>query len=397
MTREIDPDGGEARQPSRLWLIAGALVAAAGFTAMSIAGSGKGVSETAEAREDSVPFVETATVEAAGNTYEVTAPGRLSARDTLSLVGEVSGKVTYVSPALRVGGRIKRGETILRIDDGDFRADLARAEAQLATATARLKQAEAEKSRQMRLADLGAAPEKAAEQAVATFEDAQAAVQQAEAQLVITRRTLNKAVITAPFDAIVTQEGVSPGTFVSPGQTLATLISAGAAEIKVGLPAEDISAVRAAMRAAGNNHLAVQAVPNSSSLGSKRLDGRVAEFSPVIDQSSRTATLIAVFPDAFTLENDGEVFTEDFMNIVITGVSEAPIWRIPEGAVRQDSFVWVIGEDEQAKRVDVQPIDRSNGAILVHSSGLNGGEDVMITVLAEEIEGMRVHVAETAS
>ena len=397
MANEHVSEGGEAKKPSRIWLLVGALAAASGFALMTVLGASNGVSETAQEQEDSIPYVETANVEAAGNTYQVTAPGRLSARDELSLVGEVSGKVTVVNPSLQVGGRIKRGETILQIDDGDFQADVARAEAQVATAEARQQQAKAERDRQIRLSEIGASPEKAAEQAIAAYEDAQAAVQQANAQLVIARRTLKKAIIRAPFDAIVTAESVSPGTFVSPGQPLATLISAGEAEITAGLPAEDIAAVRAAIRASADERLAVKAVPNTSSLGSKALTGYLADFSPVIDQASRTATVIAVFPNAFAPENDGEVFTDDFMDLVITGVSEAPVWRVPEGAVRQDSFVWVIGDDEQARRVDVDPIDRTENAILVHADGLSGGEKVMITVLAEEIEGMRVHIAETAS
>lgn len=397
MTSEMDARESRADKPNRVWILAGLLVAAGGFAIMSVAGAGSGVSETATAREDSIPYVETARIEAAGNTYEVTAPGRLQARDFLSLVGEISGKVTAISPNLKIGGRIAKGQTILKIDDGDFQAEVARARAQLSTAKARLQQAEAEKNRQQRLSDIGASPEKAAEQALAAYEDAQAGVQQAEAQLVVAQRTLKKAVITAPFDAIVTSENVSPGTFVSPGQPLATLISAGPGEIQAGLPAEDVAAVRSAMRAAEDGRLPVRAVPNGSSLGSKTLEGYLTEFSPVIDQGSRTATLVAVFPDAFIKENEGEVFTGDFMDIVIRGVSEAPIWSLPKGAVRQDSYVWVIDETEQARRVSVEPIDRTDDSVLVHASGLTGEERVMTTVLSEEIEGMRVHLAETES
>ena len=146
MTSETGSSKSRAEKPSRVWILAGLLVAASGFAIMTVAGARSGVSETATAREDSIPYVETARVASAGHTYEVSAPGRLRARDSLSLVGEVSGKVTALNPALEVGGRIAKGETILKIDDGDFRADLARARAQLSTAKARLQQAEAEKT-----------------------------------------------------------------------------------------------------------------------------------------------------------------------------------------------------------------------------------------------------------
>lgn len=386
-----------ASGPGRVWILVGLLAAAAGVAIMMLAGADNGVSESAVSREDSIPLVETARVRAAGDTYEIRAPGRLQAREELQLVGEVSGKVTAINPDLELGGRIGEGDTLLQIDDGDFQADLSRAKAQVSTAEARLEQARAERDRQQRLAEIGAAPDKVAEQAAASFEDARAALEQARSQLVIAQRSVGKSIITAPFDAIVTDENVAPGTFVSPGQPLATLISAGPGEIRASLPAEDVNAVRAALRAAEDGRLPARAVPNSSSLSNTTLEGYVSEFSPVIDQNSRTATVIAVFPDAFTEGHDGDVFSEDFMDVVIRGMSSAPIWQVPAGAVRQDAYVWVVGADEQVRRVEISSIDRSGDTVFVHAPALSGDERVMTTVLAEEIDGMRVHVAETTS
>lgn len=391
-TQHRDSDGGS--RPSWLWLILGVAVLGIGILIMTLAGAGGGPQEDAEQQEDSIPYVETVQPEPAGSSFDVRAPDRLQPRERLELVGEVSGKVTNVSPGLQPGGRIGRGETILQIDDGDLLADLERAQAQLATAEARLSQAEAERDRQINLADIGASPEKAAEQAIAAFEDAQAGVRQAQSQVTIARRNLEKSSITAPFDAIVTSESVAPGTFVSPGQPLAQLISAGEGEIQAGLPAEDVNAVRNAIRAREDGRLPVRAIPNSSSLGDMELDGYLSEFSPEIDPQSRTATIISVFPDAFLAENQGNVFAGDYMDLLIEGRSETPMWRVPEGAVRQDGYVWVVGPDEQIHQVDVDPVDRSEEGALIRAPDLSSGDRLLLTVLAEEIDGMRVHVQE---
>ena len=186
------------------------------------------------------------------------------------------------------------------------------------------------------------------------------------------------------------------GTFVSPGQPLATLISAEEGELQAGLPAEDVSAVRNALKALDGERLSVEARPNSSSLGSLVLDGYLSEFSPVIDQQSRTATVIAVFPDAFIPEHDGDVFAGDYMDLVIEGRSAAPLWLLPDGSMRQDEYVWLVGEDEQLQRVDVDPVNRTEDGVLVLSDGLDAQSRLLLTVLAEEIEGMRVHLSESA-
>lgn len=384
-----------SKRPSWIWIIAGLGVLVLGFVIMTLAGAANAPEEGAVAREDSIPYVETVQAEQAGSTFMVRAPGRIQPRERLDLVGEVSGKVTNINPDLQAGGRIGKGETILQIDDGNLRANVERAQAQLATAEARQSQAEAERDRQINLAEIGASPEKAAEQAIAGYEDAEAGVRQARSQLAIARRDLQKSSIVSPFDAIVVSETVAPGTFVSPGQPLARLISAGEGEIQAGLPAKDVRAVRGALAVRDDGRLPVRAVPNSSSLGATDIDGYLAEFSPEIDQQSRTATVIAVFPDAFAPEHQGDIFAGDYMDLLIEGRSATPMWRVPDGAVRQDAFVWVVSSDEQLRRVDVETVDRDEDGVLIRAPQLSSGDKLMLTVLAEEIDGMRVHLEES--
>ncbi|MCZ4298155.1 efflux RND transporter periplasmic adaptor subunit [Henriciella marina] len=384
-----------SKRPSWIWIIAGLGVLVLGFVIMTLAGAANAPEEGAVAREDSIPYVETVQAEQAGSTFLVRAPGRIQPRERLDLVGEVSGKVTNINPDLQAGGRIGKGETILQIDDGNLRANVERAQAQLATAEARQSQAEAERDRQINLAEIGASPEKAAEQAIAAYEDAEAGVRQARSQLAIARRDLQKSSIVSPFDAIVVSETVAPGTFVSPGQPLARLISAGEGEIQAGLPAKDVRAVRGALAVRDDGRLPVRAVPNSSSLGATDIDGYLAEFSPEIDQQSRTATVIAIFPDAFAPEHQGDIFAGDYMDLLIEGRSATPMWRVPDGAVRQDAFVWVVSSDEQLRRVDVETVDRDEDGVLIRAPQLSSGDRLMLTVLAEEIDGMLVHLEES--
>ena len=209
----------------------------------------------------------------------------------------------------------------------------------------------------------------------------------------VAERTVAKTIVRAPFDALVTNEQVAPGTYVAPGQPLANLISADAGEVHAGLPAEDVAAVRAAMSKSEGGQLSVQAEPNSDSLGSVSLDGYLAEFSPVIDPASRTATVIAVFPDAFTEAYSGQVFSGDFMDVLIEGYSERPVWEVPEGSIRQDSFVWVVTDENDLHKALVEVIDQTGDTTLIHSDQLSASDLVMTTVLSEETEGMKVKLS----
>ncbi len=379
-----------ADKPSPLWLLGGAAVFAVGIASFAFARASS-PTETATITQ-LASLIEVAPVSATDNRFLVHAPGRLAPRQQLTVVGEVAGKIVETHPALTLGGRIRKGELIVRIDAGDFRADLARADAGIATAQARLAQAEAELARQESLAAIGATPEKARESAVAAFKDAQAGLSQARAQRAIAESGVSKTTIRAPFDAIVISENVTLGSYVAPGLELARLIDAGSGEIVAGLPQRDVVAVRNVMQTAPETGLTVRAIPNESSISGKSLTGYIDQFSPRIDPASRTVSIVAVFPDAFAAENQGLVFADDFMTLEIEALSPEPLYAIPTGALRQDSFVWIVRDGHFIERVDVRAVDRQGDRILVSSAGLSGTENIMVTVLSEEIDGMQVRV-----
>ena len=280
-------------KPSRVWILAGGGVFALGIAVFMMASAAGGAPEAASDAllASDVPVVETELIHPADSTYLVHAPGRLQPLQTLQVVGEVPGKIAYLNPNLVVGGRLAEGEVLLRIDQGDYRADLARAEAQLATSQAALERARADRDRQVELAEIGAVPAAVSEAAVAAFANAEAAVEQARAQVTLARRSLNKTTIRAPFEAIVTSESLSTDTYVSPGAPLAELIDASAGEIRAGLSPKDVAAVRRALAASGEGELAVRAVPNEASLGVQALEGYLDSFAPAIDPSSRTVAV----------------------------------------------------------------------------------------------------------
>ncbi len=379
-------------KPSVFWLAPGAVALAAGALIMVSAEAGPATGESTAPR-DASPLVEVAAAEAAPRSYIVSAPGRLRARQELALVSEVSGKVTTIHPELEIGGRVAKGDILVRLDSGDFVAERERAAASLATAEARLSAATSEKARQEQLVAIGATPEALAEQAIATFEDAVAAVRQAEAQLALAERALAKTLIRAPFDAIVVSEMVSIGTYVSPGFEFAQLMDSGAAELVAGLSPNDVAGVRAAFDAA-EGELSVVARPNEGAVGSAPLDGYLDDFSPMIDALSRTVSVVAVFPDAFSEANEGLVFADDFMTLEINTLSSEPLWRVPEGAVRQDSFVWVVDEDSRMERRAIRVLERGDGSTVITSPGSLDGVSVVVTPLAEESDGLRIRVAD---
>ena len=69
--------------------------------------------------------------------------GTVQARTESTLIPEVSGRVVSVSPVFRDGGFFEAGETLLQIEESDYRTSLTVAEAVLAQAQLRLAEEEA--------------------------------------------------------------------------------------------------------------------------------------------------------------------------------------------------------------------------------------------------------------
>lgn len=70
----------------------------------------------------------------------VTAYGNVEPASVLQGKSQVSGKVTYVHPSLKVGGSIKAGEVVTEIDPEDYQTSLEQTQADLAASTSQLAQ-----------------------------------------------------------------------------------------------------------------------------------------------------------------------------------------------------------------------------------------------------------------
>lgn len=382
------------------WLFVGAVAAVVGMGSMLAAGNANSIGEGADdVRVTKAQTVETVKIEAASRNYKISAPGRLRALHNVSVVGEVAGKITYLSPKLVLGGRFAEGETLLEINKIDYEVEVARAEASLASATAANMQASADKKRQLELLERGASTEAARDRAVANAENAAASLKQAEVQLRLAKENLNRATIKAPFPALVTQKNASVGGYVAPGQELARLIDARAAELVAGLTPRDAEALSYAISQSGSEGVEAIARPNDGSVGAAPLRGKIDRFSPAVDAASRSALVIAVFPEAFTEANDGKVFADDFMTLEVSvDTKHAKVWQLPYGALRRDQYIWIVNSNDELERRDVQVLNSVGGkAIIASEQNLDGGT-VLLTALSEEYDGLKVNpVSSSAS
>ncbi len=327
----------------------------------------------------------------------VTTNGTVAPRTQSDLIPEVSGAVTWVSPALVSGGFFEEGEPLLRIDPRDYEVELERARANLARRQSEHDRRKKELDRQLRLAKQNVASATQLDDAQSAERVTQAELRVASAELAQAERNLARTEVLAPFTGRVRDEQIGVGQFIDRGRAIATLYAVDYAEVRLPVPDDQLAfldfvvsrgmiteehqpEVRLRARFAGNDHEWI---------------GRVVRTEGEIDPKSRMVHVIARFDDPYGRTED--ITSSDrpplavglFVEAEIAGRSVEDIIVLPRAALRGAGEVVIVDAENRLhlRRVDVL---RTQSNVVFIRGGLEAGERVVISDLDIVVEGMSV-------
>ncbi len=163
---------------------------------------------------------------------------------------ELQARVTgiVVERAFEPGGHVKKGQVLFRIDPRPFEVALQSATALRDQAKATLDFAQAEVNRTEQLADKGFATEQRAQQNQSNLATATAKLNEAEAAIARQRLNLDYAVIRAPIDGRSSLSLTNIGDMVIENQTrLVSVVQVNPIDVQMALSSEDAEAVRVAL------------------------------------------------------------------------------------------------------------------------------------------------------
>jgi len=146
--------------------------------------------------------------------------GSIIGNEEIELRTEISGKVILIG--FKEGGRVKKGDLLLKVNDADLQAQLQKAEL-------RKKLAEDKEFRQRSLFDKKGISQEAYETALNDLNSAKADIENIKAQIARTE-------IRAPFDGKVGLRYVSEGGYVTPELKIATLQNDNPVKIDFSIP-----------------------------------------------------------------------------------------------------------------------------------------------------------------
>lgn len=340
------------------------------------------------------PSVEVATVVPYEGSIEVVGEGVVATLREVAISAEVSGKVTEIGGNVKMGGQVRAGELLLRLDRADYQNSLDQATAQIAEAEMTIVEEKARRDQALRdWQTLGSGEPSDLLARKPQLKSAEARLASVRAEVARARRNLERTEIRAPFDGIVRSEFVEKGMIVAPGVELITLFSP--SELEVLLP---VALSNYGMLARDEGGRLTGSATLSGNLGGEELTwpGRIVRSSGEVASGALTAGVVVAIEAA---SREGPLRYPPpglFVKATLTGQELTGAVTIPREAIRGSNEVYVLtGEDRIMKRR--LEVARSGRDEVLATAGVEAGERLVMTRMNTAVDGMEVLVTEDES
>ena len=343
--------------------------------AVACGGASDDAADGAVADAAAVPTADTATLSAkmvaiGGFTYDsarmipwqssVTVPGRLMLDPSaLATIGSITeGRITHV--LVRVGDRVHAGQVLVLIHSHeimDARSALASATARLAAAEAERDLANSAADRATRLLEAKAMSKAEVERAEVGRRVAAATYQQAIAERDRARAMIDHLVgtgnvpaladehdvlIRTPIGGVVTSRDAQPGTVVLPGAPLVSVGNPDRLQLQMHLSAD----AAAGVQVGATVRFALTETPTT------KMFAIVSRVAPTVDTVTRTIEVIAVPNGA-----SRGARAESFVQAEISGTAGSPALVVPSSAVQAlEGDTVVIVADQRGEGLHIQAV-----------------------------------------
>lgn len=320
----------------------------------------------------------------------ITANGYVVARTKASVSSKILGRLAWIG--VTEGSRVKEGEVIARIEDAEYAAAAATAQANVGQFEAQLAQAKRELKRTQSLRADHLVPESAFEAAQTNVEVLTAQLGSARAQAKLAEANFANTRVLAPFSGTVLRKDAEVGEIVAPSSAgggltrtaIVTMADLQTLEVEVDVNEAYIAQVRNGQDA----RITLDAYPDTSFVG------RVRQVVPTADRQKAT-----VLVKVSILDRDPRILSEMGAKVVFVsrGADRAAAPRrvlAPAAAVVQENgaaHVWVVDKDA-VRRVNVDA-GAARGDKLEIRQGLSGGESLVLQPPATLKDGMKVKLA----
>ncbi|WP_313108160.1 efflux RND transporter periplasmic adaptor subunit [Atlantibacter sp.] len=302
-------------------------------------------------------------------------PARINAVKTAQIRPQVGGIIQ--KRLFRQGSEIREGQALFQIDAAPFAADVEMANAALARAKATYQQMSSRAYRFSQLQKNAAISQQDLDDAKAASAQAAADLAEATASLNRKKLDLNYATVKAPISGRVDQEFVTEGALVSPGDTqaMAVIQQLDRVYVDARVPSQALRSLRLSNepQPAGQSDTTAVVLDDEG----KPYDTPAHLLFSGMSVNDETGDVVL----RAEVENPRRTLLPGmFVKLRITRLIQKAGLAIPEQAISRaegKTTVWIVGQDNKAKRVEIQTGEQTAKGITV-TAGLKVGDKIVI-------------------
>ena len=326
------------------------------------------------------------TVGTSSTTMQSTYPAVIKGVQDVEIHPKVQGFITQIN--VKEGQTVGAGQVLFVLDNVTYQAQVRQAQAAVNTAEAACNTAKLSFENSQKLHQNGVIGDFELQSATNQYEQAKAGLAQAQASLSSAKEMLSFCYVKSPAAGVVGSLPFKVGTLVSAGNTLTTVSNISSMEVYFSMTEKDVLEMG---KNAGGLAGALKDIPavklklaDGNMYG---LDGTVTKMSGVIDPTTGSVQMIALFQNPEKLLKSGGSGT------IIIPRSSSDAIIIPQSCVSEvqnKKFVYLLGKDNKVKYSEIKVDPQNDGKNDVVTEGLKAGDKYVTNGITKLNDGMEI-------
>ncbi len=328
------------------------------------------------------------TVSTTSSNQTTSYPATIKGTQDIEIRPQVSGFI--VKLCVDEGATVRKGQALFQIDPTQYQAAFNQAKAAVEAAKASLETVKSTEANKKLLHEQRIISDFEYQTAVNNLLSAKASLSQAEASLTAARQNLGFCTVTSPSDGVVGTFPYRVGSLVGPSsaQALTTVSEIKQMYVYFSMTEKELLRLTKAggtLKEQLEKMPAVQLQLSDGSIYSE--SGKIEVVSGVIDQSTGSVSMRALFPNSENILRSGGM-----ANVIFPYTMENVI-LVPQSAtqeIQDKKFVYVLQPDQTIKHTEITISNLNDGKNYIVTSGLKAGDQIVVEGVQKLSDGQQI-------
>jgi len=321
------------------------------------------------------PVVLTQAIKSEHRNVKVEVMGTVLPSLEAELKTRVTGEIIFAAPEWIEGGILKKGQTVLRLEDADYRIALDQAQSELALEMGRQDVAKREWE-MLNITDPSAQDRELALR--------QPQLKSAKAKEEQARLNLERTEIKAPFNAIVTARNMNVGDQASPQSILGKIVSTDSYYVRVSVPVEKLKWIDLPSGEEKGSEATVH-------LAGEAREGQIIKLLADLEENGRMARCLVEIKNP--LSGERPLLLNSFVRVVISGRLINDVYEIHRSSLHEGGTVWLLTKESRLKTIHIEPLWGDRDHVFFQSTDIADDDRIITSPLSIAVEGMELREA----